>query len=273
MKELRDKVVVITGGATGIGFSFAKRFGEEGAKVVIAARRIDRVNQAVKQLTGMGIEARGTRCDVTVLSDVEALAEFAWSEFGHVDVILNNAGVGSGMTSIMDTERGTAMQMLEINLFGVWNGVQVFGKRMVEQGTPCAIYNVGSENSFFDGVPSGGAYVISKHAVLALTDILRKEVPDFMEVGLICPGLVNSELGPGITVGMDTDKYTAIAMKQIMDGKFFIVSHAYNMQRIDERYGEIREAYNTYAPRYEGDDEFDVRTVFDRMAAAGTSPV
>jgi NAD(P)-dependent dehydrogenase (short-subunit alcohol dehydrogenase family) len=152
----------------------------------------------------------------------------------------------------------------------IWNGVTVFGKRLIEQGTPCAIYNVGSENSLFDGVPYGNAYVISKHAVLALTDTLRKEVADFVEVGLICPGLVNSELGEdGINFGMDTDRYTAIAMDQIKAGKFYIFSHAYNMKRIDDRYGEIREAYETYAPRCQGGAEFDARKIFAAMAAEG----
>lgn len=267
MEDFKDKVVVITGGATGIGFSFAKQFGNNGAKIVIAARRINKVNDAVEKLQAMGIDAKGTTCDVSVLAEVEALADFAWKEFGHVDVILNNAGVGPAMKPVIETSKEEAMKVLDINLFGVWNGMNVFGKRFIEQGTPCAIYNVGSENSLFDGVPLGGEYVISKHAVLALTDLLRKEVPEFIEIGLICPGLVNSELGEdGINFGMDTDKYTTIAMAQIRAGKFYIVSHAYNMKRIDDRYDEVKEAFETYAPRYKNDIEFDVRTLFEQMS-------
>ena len=193
-KDFTDKVVVITGGATGIGFSFAKQFGQAGAKVVIASRRLNRVEEAVEKLVALGIEAKGTTCDVTVLAEVEALADFTWDEFGRVDVIVNNAGVSTSHQPVIGFTKEQAMKVLDIDLFGVWNGVTVFGKRLIEQGTPCAIYNVGSENSFFDGVPYATAYVISKHAVLALTDILRKEVPDFVDVGLICPGLVNSEL-------------------------------------------------------------------------------
>ena len=152
------------------------------------------VEEAVEKLVALGIEAKGTTCDVTVLAEVEALADFTWDEFGRVDVIVNNAGVSTSHQPVIGFTKEQAMKVLDIDLFGVWNGVTVFGKRLIEQGTPCAIYNVGSENSFFDGVPYATAYVISKHAVLALTDILRKEVPDFVNVGLICPGLVNSEL-------------------------------------------------------------------------------
>ena len=266
MKDFKDKVVVITGGATGIGFSFAKRFGEEGAKLVIAARRKSRIDEAVAQLKEMGIEACGTECDVSKLEDVEALADYAWNQYSQVHVIVNNAGIGSAMKSVVDETPDEILSVLNVNLMGVWNGLAVFGKRFRDQGLPSAIYNVGSENSLFDGVPMGGAYVVSKHAVLGLTDILRKEVPEFIDVGLICPGLVNSELGEnGIDFGMDTDKYTAIAMEQIKAGKFYIVSHAYNMVRIDDRYNEVKTAFETYAPRYENDSEFDVRTIYENM--------
>ncbi len=121
---------------------------------------------------------------------------------------------------------------------------------------------------------------------------------NFVKVGLICPGIVNSEIGgASITIGMDTDKFTGIATAQIKEGKFYIVSHAYNIVRINERQTEIKEAYQTYAPRYEGvaygaggmggvppfpslrhtpgmkpaeqgfigDIEFDVRTIYARM--------
>ena len=109
-------------------------------------------------------------------------------------------------------------------------------------------------------------YIVSKHALHAMTVSLREEVPDFVDVGLICPGLVNSEINGGITIGMDTDKFTGIAMLQIKEGKFYIVSHAYNMVRINERHTEIKEAYETYAPRYEGDIEFDARTIMGKRS-------
>ncbi len=265
MHNFKNKVVVITGGATGIGFSFAKQFGREGTKVVIASRRIKRVNEAVKKLQALGIEAAGTACDVAILSDVEALADFAWREFGQVDIIVNNAGVGPKLKSVIDMSREDIMRILDVNLLGAWNGVSVFGQRMIEQGTPCAIYNIGSENSLFNVAPMISGYTASKHALLAMTVALQEEVPNFVEVGLICPGIVNSEIGGGITIGMDTDKFTGIAMAQIKDGKFYIVSHAYNMVRINQRQAEIKEAYQTYAPRYEGDIEFDVRTIYGRM--------
>lgn len=267
MKNFENKVVAITGGATGIGFSFAKRFGQEGAKIAICGIQPDRLEQAVKELAFLGIDAKWFKCDVTVREEVENFAEFAWNEFGHVDVIINNAGIMLPNTPTIDTLEEDVRKIFDVNFYGVWNGAAVFGKRFIEQGTPAAIYNVGSENSLFNGVPMGAAYVSTKHAVLALTEALREEMPDFIDVGLICPGFVTSELGPpeAMKMGMDTDKYTGIAMEQIKNNEFYIVSHAYNMVHIDKRYNAVSSAFTKYAPRYEGDEEYDVRTLFTQM--------
>ncbi len=271
MKDFKDKVVVITGGATGIGFSFAKQFGKEGAKIVIAGRRQDRNDAAVSSLKELGIEAIAIPCDVTDRKSVEGLADKAWDKFGHVDVIMNNAGNMVYGKTIIDSTPDDFMKGYAVNVFGLVNGASVFGKRMIEQGTPAAIYNLGSENSFFHGVPLAAPYVASKHSALVISESLREETPDFIDVAHICPGFVKSELGDegAMQFAMDTDKYTSIAMEQLKEGKFYVVSHAYNMKRINDRYEEIKEAFDTYAPRYEGDEEHDVRTLYQKMLEAG----
>ncbi|MBT3017894.1 MAG: SDR family oxidoreductase [Candidatus Thiodiazotropha sp. (ex Clathrolucina costata)] len=270
MKDFKDKVVVITGGATGIGFAFAKAFGAGGAKIVIGALHENRLQEAIDKLAELGIEAKYTICDVTQPEQVEALADFSWNAFGHVDVIVNNAGTMLPPMPVIDTPLESVQSIFNVNFYGVWHGSSIFGKRLTDQGTPAAIYNIGSENSLFHGVPMGAAYVATKHAVLALTESLREEVPDFIEVGLVCPGFVRSELGPpeAMTMAMDTDRFVSIAMEQIKAGEFYIVSHAYNIERINARHDEIVKAYATYAPRYEGDDEFDVRSLMGRMQEA-----
>jgi NAD(P)-dependent dehydrogenase (short-subunit alcohol dehydrogenase family) len=259
MKDFTGKVVVVTGGATGIGLALAKQFGAKGAKLVLAARRRNRLDQAASELSATGVEVRTFECDVTQRDQVEALADFAWKEFGTVDVIVNNAGHGSISSPVIEAKHEDVQRLFDVNVFGVWNGAAVFGRRFLDRGTPAAIYNVGSENSLFGSVICGAGYVASKHACLALTMALREEVPPFIDVGLICPGLVRSDLAIETVEGMDTDRYAELVMKQIVDGQFFIVSHSYNAVRIDARYNAIKEAYATYAPRYPGDVEFDVR--------------
>ena len=265
LKDFEGKGVVITGGATGIGFGFAKAFGALGAHVVIASRRRHRVQRAVEQLRGMGVVADGTTCDVSSREDVERLADFAWRICGKVDVLMNNAGVGPAMRSIFDMPKAQVDKVFGINIHGTLHGVQVFGKRFIEQGTPCAIYNIGSEMSLFAIVPRAVEYTMSKHAVLALSESLRDQAPDFMDVGLICPGWVDSEIsGSSMSMAMPTDQFVGIAMPQIRAGNFIIVSHAHNMVHIQARYDQLAEAYATYAPRYEGDAEYDARTFLGR---------
>ncbi len=261
MKDFNGKTVVITGAATGIGFALAKQFAGRGARLVLAARRRNRLEEAAAALAATGVEVRVTECDVTDREDVDRLVAFAWEAFGRVDVLVNNAGVGPIQSKVIDARREDVQSVFDVNLFGVWNCVSAFGKRFIDQGTPAAIYNVGSENCFFNAVPEGAGYVASKHAVLAMTTALREEVPDHIEVGLIAPGLVRSELSKETTEGMDTDAYAGLVLRQIEAGEFLIVSHAYNVVRIAERTEALDHAYDTYAPRYEGDDEFDVRTL------------
>lgn len=265
MKNYDDAGVVITGGATGIGFALAKRFGERGARVMVAEMRQERIDEAVAALRSLDIEAHGALCDVRQREQVEALADQAWSALGRVDVIVNNAGIGGRRSSVIDARREDIDAVLATNLFGVWNGTSVFGARFLEQGTPAGIYNVGSENSFFHATTHMSPYVVSKFGVRALTEALREEVPDFIHVALVVPGWVRSELGPHMDPGMDTDRYSEIVIEQLQDGAFYVVSHAFNAMRIDERTSEIQAAFSRYAPRYEGDDEYDVRSVIAEM--------
>lgn len=263
MNDFNDKVVVITGGATGIGYGFAEAFGKEGAKLVLSARRESRLREAVDVLHRAGIDANFLVADVTKPEEVEALADFAWDAYGHVDVIVNNAGMMVPHSPVVDMPVEHFQAIFNVNVFGVVYGSKVFGKRFIEQGTPAAIYNIGSENSLFHGTPFNGAYVATKHSVMAITQSLREELPEYIDVSLICPGFVVSELGPeeNMQHGMPTGQFIDIAMKQIRANEFYVVSHAYNIVRIDEKHARLKTAYETYASRYEGDSQYDVRTL------------
>lgn len=260
--DLNDRHAVITGGATGIGFALAKALGHRGCKVLLAEPDEDRLKTSVKILRELDIDANCKVCDVTDLRQVEQLANYAWDVFGRVDMVFNNAGIGIPQAKIADTSMDDLHAVFDVNFFGVWHGCRVFAPRLIEQGTPAGIYNTGSENTMFNAVPDFAAYIASKHAVLGLTDNLREQMPDFIHVGLIIPGFVKSGMTDKSTdTPMDTDKFVSIVLKQISEGQFYIVSHAYNLVHIQERYAEIVRAYETYAPRYEGDEEFDIRTL------------
>ena len=269
MQDFKDKVVVITGAATGIGFSFANRFGALGAKIVLAGRRQEKLDEAVAKLRAEGIEAAGFACDVAEYDQVEALADFAEATYGGADAIMNNAGIIIAPSSVIDADPGEVKRIMNVNYMGVWNGVSVFGKRFIARGKPAAIYNVGSENAFYNFVPGMFAYESAKHGLHSMSDALREEVPDFIDVSFVCPGFVQSEMtAQAGDAAMDTDRYTAIAMPQILAGEYYVVSHAHNVEWITHRYDEMMKAYATYAPRYEDDWKFDPRTMMAKAAEA-----
>ena len=272
MKDFNGKTVAITGGGSGIGFALAKQFGAEGARIVIGERRQERLDQAVARLKEDGIDAHAHTMDVTDIDSFERFADFAWSISGQVDVLVNNAGIALERTAVIEAPLEDVHTVFDVNFFGVWHGCVVFGRRMAEQGTPAAIYNVGSENSFFQSVPKSAGYYASKHAVRALTEALRVELPDFIEAGLICPGFVNTDIVAAefAKFGMDADVFAAKVLEQMKDEQFYIVSHPYNMERIKPIHDEIEQAYARYAPRYEGDDEHDVMSVVNRLQQANS---
>ena len=259
MYEFKDKVVAITGGATGIGFALAKAFGEEGAKIVIGEPRQEKLAEAVEKMGALGVESDSILLDVTKIDSVERFADFAWQRHGKVNMLINNAGISGARGLLHEANLDEAREVFDVNFFGVWHGCSVFGSRFIKQGTPARIYNVGSENSLFVAVPKSVAYVASKHAVLGLSESLRDDLPDFIQVGTILPGYVDTPLTGNASGGMNVDEFASIVKKQIKAGEHLIVSHGYNMVHVEKRHQEIKQAYSTYAPRYDGDDEYDVR--------------
>lgn len=270
--QFNDKTAIITGGATGIGLALAKQMGSAGARVILFEPREEVLREAVDTLTAKGIDAKYFAGDVTDAHAVEALATFAWAENGRGDIIVNNAGAGGPRGGLLDTDLAEARALYDVNFWGVWHGIQSFGKRYRADGLPAAIYTTASENALFNALPSGGgAYVSGKHAVFGLMDVLRREVGNKadmanIELGVIIPGWVATPLSRNM--GMDADTFAATIFAQMQAGAYYLVSHAYNVVRLHERLDELEAAYARYAPRYEGDEEFDVQLYLQRTAAA-----
>lgn len=268
--DFAGKTAVITGGATGIGYALAGEMGRAGARIILFEPRENRLQEAVAGLANEGIDTKYLIGDVTKPEDIEALADFAWAENGRADILINNAGVSGGRKSVIDMDMAEARQLYEVNYWGVWNGISTFAKRFRDDGQASAIYTTASENSLFNALPrTGGAYVSSKHAVLGLMDVLRREVPDNIELGVIIPGWVKSELSElQADEAMEADAFAEIIFKQMQAGEYYLVSHSYNVVRMEERWAEVYAAFDQYAPRHDGDDAGDVQLWFERMQAA-----
>lgn len=252
MPDYSGQVAVITGGAGGIGGALGRALEAAGAQVLLADRE-----------AGEGVVA----CDVTKPEDLEALAELAWQRFGRVDLLINNAGIGGAGGRLWKIDPAAARQVFEVNFWGVWNGCAAFAPRMAAQDHASAIYNVASENALFCAMPRQAAYIASKHAVLGLTESLREDLPEQVHIGTIIPGWVLSGLTSegGRDVAMPADDYAAIILPQLAARGRFVVSHAYNAVRMAERTEALEAAYASFAPRYDGDIEHDVREYIARL--------
>jgi len=268
MLNIKNRTAVITGGATGIGLGLAKACGNRGARIVIGEPRAAQLDAALSTLREMGISAQGVVLDVSSVEQLEAFADEAFVAEGDVALVVNNAGVGQRSGSVLDTPLEEMQRVMAVNFQGVWQGCQVFGRRLIEQESEAAIYNTGSENSFFVAVHHAAAYVASKHAVLGLTDALREEMPAHIRVGMIAPGFVATPLIPEAMrpLGMPIDEFAAAILPQMLAGEPYVVSHGYNQVRIDQRYELIRYAYSRYAPRKAGDERFDVRHLVEQYS-------
>ncbi len=252
MPDYTGQVAVVTGGASGIGAALGKALQAAGAQVLLADRT-----------PGEGIVA----CDVSRLEEVEALAELAWQRFGRVDLLVNNAGIGGAGGRLWKVDPAEARRVFDVNFWGVWHGCRAFAPRMAAQDHPSAIYNVASENALFCAVPRNAAYIASKHAVLGMTESLREDLPAHVHAGTIIPGWVLSGLTSegGRDVAMPAERYAEIVLPQLAARERFVVSHAYNVVPMRERTEALEAAFARSAPRYDGDEEHDVRAYIARL--------
>lgn len=247
------KVAVITGGGSGIGAALGRALVAAGGEVLAA------------DIAGDGVFP----CDVTRPEALEALADEAWRRFGRVDLLVNNAGIGLGGKRLAEMPLDDARRVFEVNFWGVWHGCRAFAPRLAAQDHASAIYNVASENALFCAVKRSAAYIASKHAVLGLTESLREDLPAHVHAGTIIPGWVATAMTSDAAhdVAMAADRYAAIIVPQMLARERFVVSHAYNTVRMHERFDAIDDAFARNAPRYDGDEEYDVRVFIERMRA------
>jgi NADP-dependent 3-hydroxy acid dehydrogenase YdfG len=194
--NIADKVVVITGASSGIGESTARLLAGSGAKVVLGARRTDRIDALVKDITAKGGAALGFQTDVTKRSEVEALVQGAIHEHDRIDVIVNDAGIMpiAPMAALKVEEWD---RMIDVNIKGLLFGVAAVLPIMQKQKQG-HIINMSSVGGFKVWAPGGTVYSATKFAVRAITEGLRMEhKADNIRCTIISPGAVATELPEG----------------------------------------------------------------------------
>lgn len=202
-QNIKGKVVVITGASSGLGEATARLLSAEGARVVLGARRLDRLQALAAELVRQGGEALALATDVTDRTQVQRLVDSAVQAYGRIDVMVNNAGLMPHSPlerlKVDDWDR-----MIDVNLKGVLYGIAAALPTMQRQKSGHFI-NVSSVAGHKVSV-NGAVYSATKHAVRALSEGLRQEVKDWnIRTTIVSPGAVATEL-PGSATEADIAK-------------------------------------------------------------------
>jgi NAD(P)-dependent dehydrogenase (short-subunit alcohol dehydrogenase family) len=190
MSSLADRVVVVTGGASGIGLALAREFDRRGARLVLSDVDAAALNRATSHLSGARMIVRVA--DVTSPESMAELQDAALGAYGRVDVVCLNAGVVT-TGPILATPESSWRWMLEVNVMGLVHGVATFCPRLVERGDGHVVITASAAGIM--NAPGLGAYGATKHAAVGLAANLREELaPHGVGVSVLCPGVIRTPL-------------------------------------------------------------------------------
>ena len=193
MKELAGKTAFITGGASGIGLGMARAFAKAGMKVMLADIEPTAMDKAVKELSAVGPQIRGTLCDVADPQSVESAAQAAFAAFGNVHVLCNNAGVYAPHR-LEDVSLESWRWQIDVNLMGVVHGIKSFLPHMLGHGEEGHIVNTSSIGGLTTSL-GFSPYTASKFGVLGMSEGLALQLqPHRIGVTILCPSYVRTEI-------------------------------------------------------------------------------
>jgi NAD(P)-dependent dehydrogenase (short-subunit alcohol dehydrogenase family) len=193
MTDVAGKVAFITGGGSGVGFGQASIFADAGCRVAIADIRQDHLDETTEYLAAKGHDVMPILLDITDRDAYRRAADEVEASLGPVQLLFNTAGV-----SIFGPLQNATFEdwewQLDVNLWGMINGIQIFVPRMLERGDDCHIINTSSMSAFVS-LPGTGIYATTKMAVRGLSECLSMDLASSrIRVSMLCPGAVNTNI-------------------------------------------------------------------------------
>ena len=280
MQSLAGKVAVVTGAASGIGLALARRFGQDGMRVVMADIEQTALEREAAALAGEGIEVLARVTDTSLESDVEALAEVTLERFGGAHVVCNNAGVGSRGLKVADLPRRDFEWVIGVNLWGVINGIRAFLPRLLTQNEG-HIVNTASVSGLYHH-PRMGPYNATKAAVVALSETIRYELDeDGSNVGIsvLCPSWVRTNISSAVRnlperlhyeltpqqaeetleykarrrqqlrdEAIDADEVAVQVRDAVLTNRFYVITHPDSIDNMRARFDRIVSGENPIKP-------------------------
>jgi NAD(P)-dependent dehydrogenase (short-subunit alcohol dehydrogenase family) len=279
MRELRGKVAVVTGGASGIGRAMAERFAREGMKIVLADVEEGALRAARDAMAGAGAEVLAVRTDVSKPDQVEALAARTFEAYGSAHVLCNNAGVGAGglcwETSLADWE-----WVIGVNMWGVVHGIRAFVPKMITQGEGHVVNT--SSMAGLVGAPAMGPYCAAKHAVVGISECLHHDLgmtgAAGVKVSVVCPAWVKTNIADShrnrpassprrdakdikpqeqmleqavraaVASGISPDEVAEQVLQAVVHERFWVLTHPMTKKAVENRTRGIVESTN---PRFD----------------------
>jgi len=275
MDDLREKVAVITGGASGMGLAFAHRFAAAGMHLAIADIETPALDSALVELHATGTEAIGVRCDVSDPESLQDMATEVYDVYGAAHVICLNAGVSAPGTmaelKLIDWE-----WVLGVNLWGIIHGIDAFLKRLLDsdEGHFVITASIMGHTCY----PTSGPYTASKHAAVSIAETLYNELSaagSRVGVTALCPGLVNTQIVDSgrnrpeplvdyaaelpsdedqrvreaileefAAIALEPSKAADLVHNAILDGTFWVFTDNQHDENISRRHAEILERRN-----------------------------
>jgi NAD(P)-dependent dehydrogenase (short-subunit alcohol dehydrogenase family) len=260
VESFKEKVAVVTGGGSGIGRALALALAREGARVVLADLDEAAMDDVAREARGHGVDVLAARTDVTDLAQVQALADRAWTAFGSVHVLCNNAGVAAWGGLEKATHRDWQW-VLGVNLWGVIHGVEAFVPRMIAGGQRGHIVNTASMAGLIAS-QGLGVYNTSKYAVVGLSETLAKDLKPYgIGVSVLCPMGVETRIResersrpsalrnePGATetpvelIGpsLTPDTVADMVLDAIRAGELYIITHDEGLEPLRRRFERMQ---------------------------------
>jgi NAD(P)-dependent dehydrogenase (short-subunit alcohol dehydrogenase family) len=268
MDTFNDKVAVVTGSASGIGFETARAFAKLGMRIALLDVREDIVEASAETLRESGADAVALAVDVTDEHAVQDAARLIVSELGSVDLLMNNAAVFLRGGEIAELEDDVWRWLIGVNLFGPIHCIRCFLPYIKERGPGGHIVNTASISGFVVRDRKNGAYAATKSALVSLSEALRFDLePSGIGVSVVLPGPVASdfyltsaehrgELGgpnlypttpPDTAAGMPPAEVAARIVEAVRENRFFIATHTATRPMVEARHAELMAAYDAAA--------------------------
>ncbi|MCM5569434.1 SDR family NAD(P)-dependent oxidoreductase [Burkholderiaceae bacterium FT117] len=289
MTDFSIATAVITGAGSGIGAALAAEAADRGATTLFLLDADEAsVRQVADGLARNDLRVEAIRCDVTDHAELDRIAEHVFRTSEGPFLVCANAGVTVPRAPLFEADPGNLRWVFEVNLFGCWATLKAFGGRMAAGGHAGWLLVTASEHSV--GVPfaGGSGYTASKHAVLGLADVLRRELPPQIGISALLPGLVATGLwqsiarrperfggagepAPGagrlMAEGIPPALVARLAFEGMADGRFLIATQTHVKRYAETRWSDVEQAFAALDASDAPKESYDIGEIQARLAA------